>query len=30
MAGYLGLGPISLFLKPKIRVSSGLREEEKG
>ena len=28
MAGYLELGPISLFLKPKIRVPSGLREEE--
>ena len=28
MAGYLELGPINLFLKPKIRVPSGLREEK--
>ena len=30
MAGYLGLDPMSLFLKPKIRVSSSLKEEENG
>ena len=29
MARHLGLDPISLFLKPKIRVPSGLREEAK-
>ena len=28
MAGYLELGLVTLFLKPKIRVPSGLREEE--
>ena len=30
MAGYLELGPISLFLRAKFRVPSGLREEENG
>ena len=30
MAGYLELDPINLFLKAKIRVPSGLWEEENG
>ena len=30
MAGYLELDPINVAVKPKIRVPSGLREEENG